>query len=284
MKTVYTPYKTLGFMAILLALTSCVTQKDFTYYDGIYKNPKNEPNSVFSEQMLKYYVENPQNVVGLGTKNDNYSISTPNKNPNPAITSQQGNNVTNIYVDSNYPNNNWNDPFFNNGWGWNNRWAVGTGLGVGYLGWNRWGNPYGFNNFYYGNAFGFGQPFYGGYNFYNPVIVQANGRFNNRRTSRVQYSNTKSASNNRQYNQNTTSSSNSKNSSVRNYSNSNASSNNRSSTQYYQNKRSSNTSRYTSPSSSASSNNRSYNSRSSSSNNRSYSGGSTGRTYRRGRR
>lgn len=126
-------------------VTSCSTQRNFSYYDGIYENPK-EASTTVSKGYYYPPIDVPDTSDFLKKYNTTQDSITQNNAPIQ---------VTNIYV--NQPasyNNNWN-----NHWGWGNTW-----------GWNNWRtNSWGWNNWGWNNGF------------YNPNVWRQPYLYRNRR-------------------------------------------------------------------------------------------------------
>lgn len=126
------------FLIFFIVLnSSCINNKNFVYYDGIYESPRHIhiPNTVFSDEMK----------LANDMANLNFEEATITTNKNQY---REDYSTTNTYV---YLNNNI-DPYWNSRWEYrfwslNNGW---NGYGWNGYGWNGyvWNSPYGWNNFY----------------------------------------------------------------------------------------------------------------------------------------
>lgn len=163
--------KFIALGCVVFAFSSCTTNRYYSYYDGIYEEPKHVPNTVFTDEMIRL---NGLNDIVIDTTGS--FINPNNINPNANYSDYEnnsysyrnndgnttGNNV-NVYIDANQ------DPYWNNGWGWNDPY-----WGYNY-GWNNfgWNNGWGWNNFYWGsnfygyNRWGWNYP-YNRFGFINP--------------------------------------------------------------------------------------------------------------------
>ena len=104
------------FLIFFIVLnSSCINNKNFVYYDGIYESPRHIPNTVFSDEMK----------LANDMANLNFEEATITTNKNQY---REDYSTTNTYV---YLNNNI-DPYWNSRWEYR-FWSLNNG-------WNGYGS------------------------------------------------------------------------------------------------------------------------------------------------
>ncbi|WP_010134554.1 hypothetical protein [Ochrovirga pacifica] len=170
------------FSGLALLLGSCTFYQNYSYYDGIYEDPKHVPNTVFSEEMNKY---NGLSSIELDTSTTVSPNNTNTRNESSTPSYTQEVNIYNHrpYYDDYYWDSwnwtTWNDPFWAGGFHWNrNRWGWN-------MGWNQY-SAWGYNNPFW-NYYGY-APFYTLPYFYNrPVNNPRNSKYYNKRSNSNTY-------------------------------------------------------------------------------------------------